>query len=306
MLEVNVELKKVCRIGSLAACIGYFDGLHLGHQQLISKTIELANEKGLTSALITFEPDPWVVLKELTSIEHINSLDQRKKIADNLGIDVWISVAFTKELANLEPDAFIQDVLIALGVNELVCGFDFTFGNFGKGDTELLREYREFSTTVIAPVLKDGVKISSTLVEDNIRRGNLSLVHELLTRPYTLISKVVHGRNRGKEIGFATANIDVNGVYVMPKIGVYAGAVNYGEKKYAAVINVGHNPTFNERTDVSIECHLLDFSGDLYGKNIEVEFYEFIRDERKFTNVEALIKQIKKDIEKARKISSFW
>jgi riboflavin kinase/FMN adenylyltransferase len=306
MLEVNVELGKVSRIGSLAACIGYFDGLHLGHQQLISKTIELANENGLASALITFEPDPWVVLRELTSIEHINSLAQRKTIVDNLGIDIWISIAFTKELANLKPDAFINDVLIALGVNELVCGFDFTFGSFGQGDTKLLGECHEFNTTVIDPVLKDEVKISSTLIEENIRKGNLSLVRELLSRPYTLISEVIHGRNRGEEIGFATANIDVNGTYVVPKTGVYAGVVNYDGEKYVSVVNVGHNPTFNERTNISIECHLLDFSGDLYGKTIEVEFYEFIRDERKFDNVEALTYQIKKDIEKARGFSSFW
>ena len=297
MLEYNVSLSGIKRIGNIAACIGYFDGLHLGHQQLVNKTIQLAKENRLSSALITFDPDPWVVLKGIGSIEHITSIEQRKKIVADLGIDIWISIEFTKELAALDPNVFIDEVITALGVKELVCGFDFSFGKFGIGTTETLQSCDKFNTTVIEAVKKEGVKISSTLIEENIIKGNVKLANELLTRPFTIISTVIHGRNRGKGIGFPTANIDVNGIYVIPKVGVYAGSILYANEKYSAVINVGYNPTFNKRDDISIECHLINFEGDLYGETIEVEFLDFLREERKFANVAELTEQINKDIE---------
>ena len=162
-----------------AACIGYFDGFHLGHRQLVNETVKYAKKYGLQSAVITFDPDPWVVLKGLENVEHIMSIAQRQQIAEELGIDCWYQITFSKALAAFEPDVFIKKVIEPLGVKHLVCGFDFTYGAFGKGKANDLLSYSTFSTQIIAPITYLDEKISSTRIENYIRNGEMELVEEI-------------------------------------------------------------------------------------------------------------------------------
>jgi len=301
MLEFSIKSSETIGIKEIVACIGYFDGIHHGHQALISKAVELAKINGTKSALITFDPDPWVVLKDITDVPHLTSLEQRKEIVSNLGIDIWICVEFTKEFASLEPIEFIENVIRRLKITDLVCGFDFKFGKMGKGDTELLNSCDFFKTHAIEPVMYDGVKISSTLVETLIHSGDISKANVLLSRPYTIRSKVIHGRGQGKVLGFPTANVDVNSIYVIPKYGVYLGYVMLDNIKYRSVINVGNNPTFDGIAETSIECHIIDFDNNIYDTIIDIEFVEFVREERKFDSKDDLIKAVMSDIEYAKK-----
>ena len=301
MLEFNIKSSETIGNEEIVACIGYFDGIHCGHRSLINKAVELAKVNGSKSALITFDPDPWVVLKGITDIKHLTSLDQRKEIVSNLGIDIWICVEFSKEFASLEPMEFIENIIRKLNITDLVCGFDFRFGKMGKGDTELLNNCDFFKTHVIEPVMYDGVKISSTLVETLIQSGDISKANALLSRPYTIRSKVIHGRGQGKELGFPTANVDVNSIYVIPKYGVYLGYVVLDGIKYRSIINVGNNPTFEGVDETSIECHIFDFDKSIYDSTIDIEFIEFVREERRFDSKDDLIKAVLLDIEYAKK-----
>lgn len=285
---------------SCAACIGYFDGFHLGHRQLVNETVKYAKEHSLQSAVITFDPDPWVVLKGLENVVHIMSISQRQQIAEELGIDCWYQIKFSKELAGYEPDVFIKKVIEPLGVKHLVCGFDFTYGAFGKGKANDLLSYTTFTTQIISPITYLDEKISSTRIENYIRSGEMDIVEEILGKPFTMESMVVHGHKIGHTIGFPTINLDVENTYVLPKNGVYAGFMNYQGKKYIAMINVGKNPTFHKEHKMSVEAHILDFNEMIYDEIIQLEFKYFIRDEISFSSKEELMDQITNDISTIR------
>ena len=283
-----------------AACIGFFDGFHLGHRQLVNETVNYAKKNGLLSAVITFDPDPWVVLKGETNVAHIMTIEQRQKVAEELGIDCWFQIAFTKELASFEPNVFIEKVITPLYVKHLVCGFDFTYGKFGKGKASDLQQYASFTTTIVQPVTYLEEKISSTRIENLITSGDMETVETILARPYTMVSEVVHGHNIGHKIGFPTINIDVENTYIIPKCGVYAGYMYHNGNRYIAMINVGKNPTFHKNHSISVEAHILDFNKDVYGDTISLEFKHFIRNEISFSSSDELIQQLKNDISTIR------
>ena len=278
------------------ACIGYFDGFHVGHRQLVNETVKYAKENHLKSAVITFDPDPWVVLKGKTDVVHITTIAQRQKIAEELGIDLWFQIHFTKELASFAPDVFVKKVIETLQVKHLVCGFDFTYGAFGKGTAKDLQKYTAFTTQIIEPVTYLDEKISSTRIEQLITKGDMETVEVILGKPYTMEANVKHGHQIGHKIGFPTINLDVERIYVLPKCGVYAGYMNYYGKQYIAMINVGNNPTFHKEHPIRIEAHILDFDQMIYDENIQLEFKHYIRDEIRFESAEALIQQITADI----------
>lgn len=285
----------------LCACIGYFDGMHKGHMQLVSKTLEIAKLHNMKSALITFDPDPWVVLKGINPA-HITSMDERIAIGESFGLDEWIIVDFSRGLSQLSYEAFEDEILVKLHVKHLICGFDYSYGYKGSGNTTTLIESNKFDVHVIEPVEYNNEKISSTRIENEIKNGNVDKVTTLLGRPYSIKGTIIKGSAIGRTIGFPTANIQLKYDSLIPKKGVYIGYTLVDGKNIRSMMNIGHNPSINFQQELRIESHLLDFNEDLYGKEVEVIFIKRIRDEQRFNNKEELINQMKKDVLEASRL----
>lgn len=292
--------------GPLTACIGYFDGVHLGHRALIKKTIEEARKNHSESALITFDPDPWVAIKgmEPSSIKHISTFRERLNKVVELGIQNVVILKFTKEMSELSCEEFSSRILGKLKLNAVICGFDFHYGYMGKGDSVSLQKELGIPIFVVPPVEDAEGKISSTRICTAIEKGDMVTVHRLLGDYYSMSGTVIHGRHVGSSIGFPTANLSYSTEYIIPRHGVYAGWVSVKSGKYMAMINIGHNPTFNYRNEVSIEANILDLHEDLYGCSIKIEFVDFIREERRFQSKNNLIMQLEQDAWHVRRILS--
>ena len=282
-----------------AACIGYFDGLHLGHQALIKKTIELAHEHQCESALITFDPDPWVTIHKDMTVKHITTMKQRINLAMQSGIKNIYILKFTEEMSRLSPHDFVERVILPCNIRALVCGFDFRYGFKGQGTCDTLREEGLFDVAVVDAVMDGGEKISSTRISNLIEAGEVDEAARLMGHPYVIEGKVIHGRHVGASLGFPTANIDVDLEYLEPKHGVYACRAICEAGTYLAVTNIGSRPTVGGHR-VTVEPWLLDFSGDLYGKELTLQFHAFLRPERKFESLPELQEEIRKNAAQTR------
>ncbi len=300
--DLTLDKRCTCSV-AVAACIGYFDGLHLGHQELINKTIKLSEELQCESAIITFNPDPWVTIKKVQNVKHITTMKQRQDIAFKKGIKNFFILDFNATMAAMSPDDFINFILDNIHLKGLVCGFDFHYGAKGIGDIYSLQSFakKRFEFIFVQSINDDLGKISSSRICDYIQEGQVKEASQLLGYPFYLDAKVIHGKAQGKDkLGFPTANCEVNPEIILPKRGAYVGKVLVEGTSHLAMINIGHNPTFNQRHMISVEAHVLDFNGDIYGKEISVYFIDFIRDEIKFESIEALIKQLHNDVEYTR------
>ena len=284
----------------ITACIGYFDGLHLGHQSLIKEVVSSAAKNHTIPALITFDPDPWVVLRGMHDPVHLTSMQDRVKIASQMGIEQFLILDFTKEMAALDIDAF-HALLTRNGVKKLVCGHDFHYGQYGSGNAQTLLSQHEFEVAIIEPVTYDDVRISSTRIEQLIQDGDVATSAILLGRYYFLRGIVERGFRRGTTMHFPTANLLLKDHYLLPKKGVYAGIVSVHNQRYEAMINVGDNPTFANHK-ITIEANLFDFDEKIYDEPITFYFVKFIRDEKRFENREELIWQLKSDKEHIRQL----
>ncbi|WP_347550341.1 bifunctional riboflavin kinase/FAD synthetase [Pseudalkalibacillus hwajinpoensis] len=287
--------------------LGYFDGIHRGHQKVISTAKSIAVEKGIEASVMTFYPHPSVVLgKSTPQTEAITPLDEKIDLIEQLGIDVLYVVKFDPTIAGLTPQQFVDDYIIALSVLHVVAGFDFTYGSKGRGtmDSMPFHARNKFEQTVIDKVSKQDEKVSSTLIRSYIRNGMVASVKEVLGRHYTIKGTVVKGDQRGRTIGFPTANVALKDEYLVPATGVYAVRMKTERTWMNGVCNVGYKPTFyDDRPDKpSLEVHVFDYEGDLYDREVVVEFHQKIRGEVKFPSVDALIKQIGEDVEEARQI----
>ena len=296
MKEFIVKLKnKTIWEENFSACIGYFDGIHRGHQKLIETALEEAKTRNIKLAMISFEPDPWITLGIKTNVQHIVPLKLRKQLAASFGVDYWITLEFTKEMANLSPEEFIS-LLNEMPLEVLVCGFDFNYGKKGEGNIQtLLAAKRKFDFINLAPVTDKGVKISTTLISELIVNGQIEEANSLLGYPLPLVGTVTHGKKIGREIGFPTANLSYSNECLLPKEGVYAGKAFLNNESYLAMINIGKNPTIGSRENNSLEVHILNFCGDIYEHELKIEFYTRIRDEIKFSSIDELKLQLKKD-----------
>ena len=268
--------------------------MHKGHQALVNATIEKAKELGVESGLITFDPDPWVTLRNAKDVKHITPLQQRINIAVELGIKNIFILNFTKEMAALSPLDFIK-VLDSCNIKALICGFDYHYGQFGKGDIESLKRDADFEVVVIDAVSDNEGKISSTRITNLIEEGEVHKAEELLGYAYRVEGYVVHGNAKGRTIGYPTANVSVPSEYLEPKGGVYACFALIDGKKYKAMVNIGHNPTFNYTESMSLEAYILDFSGDLYDKRLKISFKYYLRPEKKFKYIGNLKMQLEQD-----------
>ena len=294
-IHQKIEQKK-----PITACIGYFDGLHKGHQALINKVLQQAKQTNTVPAVITFDPDPWSILHQMKSISHITSMNDRMQLAQEMGIQLWIIIHFHEELAHLSAKCFHQEILNPLQVQTLICGHDFHYANKGEGNIATLKDQSKFKVIVVDEVCIQEEKVRSSFIEKLIIDGEVEHVERLLGRFYCMKGKVFKGRQIGRKIGFPTANLLLNYPYIYPKNGVYIGSVYVKEHQYMAIINIGNNPTLNYRQDISIEAHILDFSADIYDEEIIFYFHKRLRGEQKFINQEALVQQLQKDTKMAR------
>jgi riboflavin kinase/FMN adenylyltransferase len=286
--------------------IGFFDGVHLGHQQIIRQTISDARSHGASSLIVTFDVHPNTVVAPDRAPPLIYSLPQKLRVLEALGADSLLLLHFDRTFSEQTGDKFIRGLVSNLGSLQSLCvGANFVFGHKRGGNIELLRKLGgELGFTVhgMAAVSLDGLAVSSTRVREAIASGDLDAASQMLGRAYSLGSQVVHGDGLGRQIGIPTANLDVRGLALPPK-GVYAAHADVGGKTCRAVLNIGHRPTVqSSHADLRLEAHLLDFQGDLYGQELEVTFAEKLREEMKFASLDELRAQIAQDIREAQRI----
>jgi len=264
--------------------IGTFDGFHRGHQVVLSRAKKLAQAKGVPFGVMTFLQHPLEYLNPEQAPGHLLNLHQRHQICNEFGVDELVEIEFNQQFAELSPQVFAQQVQKHL----VVIGENFSFGKNRKGNFNL------FDSVEVCPLLEvAGAVVSSTRVRQEIANGNMELVHELLGRDYSIQGIVQHGDERGRSLGFPTANLDI-GKYCVPHFCGYIGRAKYHGMTYGAMINVGNNPTFGVKSP-RVEAHLLGFEGDLYNQEMQLDFVKKLRDEIKFSNVNDLMHQLEED-----------
>lgn len=281
--------------------LGFFDGVHLGHQALLKACRELAEKHSCRVGVVTFtaHPDALVLGKAPVLI---TTSEDRKRLLHAYGAKLVWELPFDKEIMTTHWSAFLTQ-LVEAGAKGFVCGQDFRFGAGGLGTAKKLEDYckkRNLPCAIVAEQVMDGERISSTRIRGLLEQGDLETANRLLGHPHILTGIVTEGKQLGRELGFPTANLPLPKGVLIPKCGVYVTKVVVGENVYPAVTNIGTRPTVNGQ-GVNLECHLLDFSGDLYGKEITVVFYDFLRPEQKFDSLEELKAQIAADTAQVRK-----
>lgn len=288
------------------AAIGFFDGIHMGHQQVIKTAVLEARRRQLKSAVMTFYPHPSVVLnKDVKHVQYITPLPEKEAVLKDLYVDYLYIITFNQELSRLLPEEFIDHFIVGLNVKHLVAGFDYTYGHKGQGNMGNIETYAKgrFTHSTIDKLDLINEKVSSTRIRHYLHEGQIENVNLLLGRPFRLSGIVRQGDQRGRTIGFPTANIDVGDDILLPKLGVYGVHIYVDQRKYDGMANIGVKPTFkDDQPKPSVEVNIFDFNQDIYGKEVQVELIHFIRPEQKFANVEALIQQIKQDEIKIRQL----
>ncbi len=306
------------RLGT-AVAIGNFDGIHLGHQKIIEMTQQLASQYQYTPVMLTFDPYPQQYFHPEKPVPRLTTL--REKVDIIRRFDCFVpqedvtfammpgtlsellvyALPFDQALAQYSPEYFIQEILIKkLKAKMIIVGEDFRFGYQRKGDVKLLQSISEFKTQIISPVMLEGERISSTRVRHSLREGNLELAQKLLGRYYSMTGRIVRGNQRGRQLGFPTANIAMN-KRIPPIRGVFAVKVSIDDKSYSAVANIGSRPTVDGMHEF-LEVYIFDFGQDIYGKYINIEFIQKIRDEMKFNSLDELKQQIAKDAVAAKEV----
>lgn len=291
--------------------IGAYDGVHLGHQAVIADVRRHAAELGAKSVVLTFDRHPATIVRPESAPRLLTDLPQKLELLQQTGIDATVVVVFDQRRSLESPDEFVQEVLVdCLRAKLVVVGEDFHFGYQRQGNVAMLRSLGRAADFEVLPIAllprADGVDepVSSTAIRRALAGGSVALAAQLLGRPYEARGVVVTGDQRGRLLGFPTANVEVPNQLCLPADGVYAGWYERSDGSvHPCAINLGRRPTFYEHADHSLlEAHLLDFSGDLYGERARVRFADFLRSERKFEGVDALISQLKHDIEHARAV----
>lgn len=285
--------------------IGSFDGIHLGHKVLFEETQNLAHHLKLNPAVVSFDPHPRTVLFPRSNFKLLTTLEEKLYLLSELGVKNLILIPFTKTLSELSPDLFIQEYIVdKLKTKGIVVGFNFRFGKEKKGNVDYLNQLSQkynFTVKAVPPVILDGIVISSSIIRKFIEKAQIEEANKLLGRPYFILSKVIKGKGRGKYLGFPTANLEVSPLKLLPPAGVYAVWVIIDGKKFKGALNIGKRPTFEEK-EFSIEVHIFNFKKNIYGKTLKIELIKYIREEKKFSSIEILKNQIKKDCELINKI----
>jgi riboflavin kinase / FMN adenylyltransferase len=303
-VQVEEELASFSPDRDTILTIGVFDGVHLGHQKLIAELIRQARERNLLAGVVTFRQHPEDLLTAGKKLPFLTDTKTRTRLLKEEGVDFIITLSFNKDLAALSANRFLDLLQQRLRMRGLVIGEDFALGKGREGDTEAIqRRGKEMglSVTVVPPLKINGEIVSSTILRKALAAGNICKVKELTGRPFSLHGKVIEGAGRGGGLGFPTANMDVKSGQALPPDGVYVGLTRFNGKVYQSMTNIGRNPTFGE-AERTVESYLVDYHGDLYGKEVYLDIVARLRDEKKFSGVEELKNQISQDIVHGKKI----
>jgi riboflavin kinase/FMN adenylyltransferase len=303
-MSVEEELSRFSPEKDTLLTIGVFDGVHLGHKHLISKLKELARKQGFLSGVITFSQHPEEVLSPKTRLPWLTGLEPRIALLKKEGVGIVVPLSFTPELANLSPERFLSLLKEHLRMRGLVVGPDFALGKNREGDTDTLRRLGKemgFSVTVVPPMTIDGGVVSSTVIRQALAQGDMKKAQKLLGRPFRLQGMVVGGDKRGRKLGFPTANLETAPGQALPDDGVYACRAYINGEAYSAMTNIGRHPTFGGGKKL-IETYLIDYNGNLYGRELAIDIIERLRDEKKFDTAEQLEEQMAEDVRRGRDI----
>jgi riboflavin kinase / FMN adenylyltransferase len=295
--DLDAGSRKIC------VAIGVFDGVHLGHQQVIRQSVFDARQHEGLALVVTFDRHPNEVVAPKRTPPLIYSLPQKLRVIASFEVEAALLVHFDRAFSEIPAEQFIRDLVRDLGQVYSVCvGSTFTFGHKRRGDVSLLERLGGelgFKVHGLSALALDGERVSSTRIREAIRRGNLDGASQMLGRAYSLSGTVVEGDHLGKQIGFPTANLNVAGL-VLPPPGVYAAHADLRGQTFRAAVNIGSRPTLGNSGPSRVEVHLLDFFEDIYGEEVEIAFVDKLREEQKFPSLDALKEQIARDIESAR------
>lgn len=289
-----------------AVAIGKFDGFHCGHQKLLRKMQE-QKEKGLATVMFTFVPSPAAFLGK-EPLKDLTTIEEKRSIFEKAGIDYLIEYPFYQEIADMEPETYIKEVLVErIHAKCIVAGEDVSFGKRGAGNYKLLVQMAHdygYDVIIIEKVQYEGREVSSTFVREEVAKGNMELVHKLLGIPYHVGGKIVHGRKLGRTLGMPTINQIPREEKLLPPRGVYYSYVMYKGRKLPSITNIGIKPTVTDTVVMGVETYIYDFDENVYGEELEVYLLSFKRPEMRFDSVDALMKQMSLDIEEGRKYHS--
>jgi riboflavin kinase/FMN adenylyltransferase len=306
-MEILRSIPELERLtGPLFLAIGVFDGVHRGHQAVISTSAEHARASDGTPVVVTFDPHPEKVLRPQAAPHLLSATQHKIALIRALGVEHLLIIAFDKQFAATEPEDFVQKLVAhSKPLREICVGHEWSFGKNRRGNLDLLKTLGSkmtFDVVGIRPVKINSAVVSSTAIRQAIERGNLEKAAEMLGREYTILGTVTHGDNLGKKIGFPTANLSAHSEQFPPN-GVYAAEARIGGELHLGVINLGIRPTVSGgRSERVLEIHLFDFNHDIYGHDVEVRFLKFLRPEKKFENLDALVRQIRQDVQQAREV----
>ena len=282
--------------------LGFFDGVHLGHQKLLSECVRLSKEYGCAAAAITFDRHPKSLFREIPTVL-ISTVPDRELLLKRYGMEEVLVLPATRETLSMPWQDFLQ-MLLDRGAAGFVCGDDFRFGHRGEGNAEILSAFcreKGLPCCIIPEQTVEDIRISSTYIRRQIETGDMATAVKFMGHPYTLTGTVVRGQQLGRTLGIPTANLRLPAGLAVPKFGVYACCVIVDGKRYAAVTNIGTRPTVAGE-GITVEPWILDFSGDLYGREITLECYRFLRSEQKFPSLEALQAEIRRNADQTREI----
>ena len=288
---MSIEILKLSEVQpkQRRVAIGFFDGVHLGHREVIEGA----------QTVVTFDPHPLVVLKHDAAPKILTPLPLKSRILEGIGVEELVLLEFNEQLAKMPAEDFVREILVeTLGATHVSVGENFRFGAKAQGDAAYLKTFDEFETTVVPLVEIGGEIVSSTQIRGLVAAGEMARADELLGYPFTMVGEVVHGDKRGRTLGFPTANLVPDEHDCVPGHGVYAALTN----GVASAVNVGVRPTFQTGRGLLVESFLIDWSGDLYGETVEIQFLDRLRGERRYEGVEPLIEQMEKDVAQAREI----
>jgi riboflavin kinase/FMN adenylyltransferase len=294
--------------GPLLLAIGVFDGVHLGHQAVISTSAEHARTANGTPVVVTFDPHPEKILRPEKAPHLLTATDHKVGLIRTLGVRHLLIIPFDKEFAATEPEDFVHQLVEHSNpLREICVGHEWSFGRNRRGNLELLKKLGaqfDFNVVGIPPVSVSGEIVSSTTIRRAIETGDLKKAATMLGREYTILGTVVHGDDLGKKIGFPTANLSAHSEQFPPN-GVYFAEARLDGVVYPGLVNLGYRPTMSSsRSDRILEIYLLDFDRDIYGKDLQLRFIRYLRPEQKFENVDALVRQIERDVQQARELAA--
>lgn len=295
-MKIITDISAKVNINRPVITIGTFDGIHIGHRAILAQTVGRAGERGVDSAVVTFNPHPRIVLGQSVSL--LNTRDEKREIIESTGISHLIEIPFTVEFSDLEADEFIKLIVDALNPSTIIIGYDHGFGRNRSGDILLMEQAGNvfgFDVVNIEAIEAEDHKISSSVIRNLLQQGDVKTAGRLLGHYYEISGSVIRGNQIGKLLGYPTANIYIDDPYkLIPSIGVYASMVNYKNHLYKGMTNIGLRPTINAH-QLTIETNIFDFDEDIYYERISVKLVERIRDEKKFDNLDVLRNQLKAD-----------